>query len=70
MKSAVVIILAFLAGALVVAAGWGGAIYTALVVFGFISLIVFAALIWTFLDKQKRESQEHQDAANNKKDIP
>jgi uncharacterized membrane protein len=54
MKSAVVIILAFLAGALVVAAGWGGAIYTALVVFGFISLIVFAALIWT----------------NNKKDIP
>ena len=58
MKSYASLIIAFLIGAFVVSAGWGGALYAALKLVGLVTLVVLGALVWTSLDKRKPQACE------------
>jgi len=69
MKSYAPIIIAFLVGAFVVSAGWGGAIYAVLVLIGLITLVVLSALVWTHLDKRKDGADEQPEVARKKNDT-
>ena len=68
MKSYAPILIAFLLGVFVVSGGWGSAIYSALLLIGFITLVVLGALVWNWLDRKKSEADEHPKVADHEKD--
>ena len=65
MKSYTPLIIAFLLGAWVVAAGWGGAIVGLVILFGLVVLVLLAALIWTSLDSGKHKRNEQLKSATD-----
>ena len=61
MKPYAHLIIGFLVGALAVSAGWGGAVYAGLMLFGLLVILIVIALVWNRMDLRKAKDKGKAD---------